>query len=189
MKEGKALVLNQDFVVNLQGKDFVTYNGLIDLAHQIGISKIETELIQIPGADNNNQCIFKATVTSEAGEVYVGFGDADPTNVNRMIGKHLIRMAETRAKARALRDMTNVGMTAFEELGGEDEPVQGQPTDKGISDKQIARLYSIAKSKGFDNKYVDSAIKKQLNKDTKSLNSKEYNLICKAYEDLKEVTK
>ena len=61
-------------------------------------------------------CIFKATVTGERG-TYNAFGDASPRNVGKMIAPHLIRMAETRAIARALRLYTGCGYTALEELG------------------------------------------------------------------------
>jgi hypothetical protein len=64
--------------------------------------------------------ICHAEVETEKG-TFTGIGDASPDNVGRMIAVHTIRMAETRAKARALRDAINVGVTAFEELGDVDE--------------------------------------------------------------------
>lgn len=72
----------------------------------------------------------KATVTIDkadqsTGEVraatFSGIGDASPQNVSRNIVPHLIRMSETRAKARALRDAVNVGATSLEELSGDDD--------------------------------------------------------------------
>ena len=106
-----------DHLIELQGKAYCTYGGLLELAHERGLSGIVTELIQAPTAENGNTAIMRASVTVEAG-TFTGYGDADPKNVNRAIGRHLLRMAETRAKARALRDAVNVGVTAIEELGG-----------------------------------------------------------------------
>jgi hypothetical protein len=117
--------MNAAFLVERQGKQFALYAGLLDLAHQEGLRAITTELVQVPTEANGQVAICRATVVTEKG-TFTGFGDACPTNVTRMMVPHLVRLAETRAKARALRDAVNVGMAAVEELGPdvtiEDEP-------------------------------------------------------------------
>ena len=59
--------------------------------------------------------VFKATVTTDKG-VFEEWGDCTPYNVSKNIKPHFIRVAATRAKARALRDAVNVGFTCFEEM-------------------------------------------------------------------------
>lgn len=115
--------MKREFVINRNGKDYVLYAGLLDLAHQQGLKAIKTQLVQVPSSDNGQVAICLAEVTTEKG-TFTGIGDADPGNVSRMMATALIRMAETRAKARALRDAVNVGMAALEELGdgGADAP-------------------------------------------------------------------
>ncbi|MGH2444111.1 MAG: hypothetical protein ACRDFX_13225 [Chloroflexota bacterium] len=108
--------MKREYIINWQGTDFVKYEGLLDEAHQQGLCRISTTLIQIPHQDNGNLAIVAAEIETAKG-TFSGLGDAAPNNVNRMITPHLIRMAETRAKARALRDAVNVGVTALEEMG------------------------------------------------------------------------
>ncbi|MBI3973789.1 MAG: hypothetical protein HY332_21135 [Chloroflexi bacterium] len=107
--------MKREFVINRHGKDYVLYAGLLDEAHQQGLKAIKTQLVQAPTAENGNVAICMAEVTTEKG-TFTGIGDADPSNVNRMLTNALIRLAETRAKARALRDAVNVSMVAIEEL-------------------------------------------------------------------------
>ena len=111
--------MREEYMIERQGKRFVLYAGLLEEAHSRGLRSIETELLQIPKSENGEVAIVRAVVRTEDGK-FTGIGDASPENVNRTIVPHVIRMAETRAKARALRDAINVGVTAFEELGGED---------------------------------------------------------------------
>jgi hypothetical protein len=120
--------MREEYMIERQGKRFVLYAGLLEEAHNRGLRSIETELLQVPGKENGEVAIVKAVIRTEEGK-FAGIGDASPQNVNRAIAPHLIRMAETRAKARALRDAINVGVTAFEELGGEEEAVE-QPSNK-----------------------------------------------------------
>ncbi len=112
--------MKKEFIVNRQGKDFVLYAGLLDQAHREGLKRITTKVIQAPSDDNGRLAICYAEVETEKG-IFSGIGDASPENVGRMIAPHAVRMAETRAKARALRDAINVGVTALEELGDIDE--------------------------------------------------------------------
>ena len=59
--------------------------------------------------------LFKAIVTLN-GMTFTGHGDATSDNIdNAAIGKHFIRMAETRAIVRALRFATNDARCAVEE--------------------------------------------------------------------------
>jgi predicted amidohydrolase YtcJ len=123
--------VREEYMIERQGKRFVLYAGLLEEAHSRGLRSIETELLQVPGDENGEVAIVRAVVRTEDGK-FTGIGDASPENVNRTIAPHVIRMAETRAKARALRDAINVGVTAFEELGGEDgNEVVGTSTSQG----------------------------------------------------------
>jgi predicted amidohydrolase YtcJ len=110
--------MREEYMIERQGKRFVLYAGLLEEAHERGLRSIETELLQVPDQENGEVAIARAIVRTEDGK-FSGIGDASPANVNRAIAPHVIRMAETRAKARALRDAINIGVTAFEELGGD----------------------------------------------------------------------
>lgn len=128
------ITVNENFIINLQGKSFVTYEGLLDLAHKKGLVSMEVEIIQLPTKENNMTAICQAVATTEK-ERFQDIGDASPQSVNSGLVPHLIRMASTRAKARALRDLTNVGMTAVEELSMDDGGVS--ESDNGYRTSQI----------------------------------------------------
>ena len=99
------------------GKESVAYADLLGMAHEAGLKGIQTQLLVTPNDENGRLAIVKATVEIEVGR-FEGIGDADPGNVESFLAPHLIRVAETRAKARALRDAVNCGVVSFDELDG-----------------------------------------------------------------------
>ena len=191
--------VNRKHVVQLQGKDFITYDGLLDMAHQMGLVSIETELV------DKDPYIFRAIAKTEA-QTFTGYGDADNNNVNSMIAKHKIRMAETRAKARALRDLTNVGMCSVEEMGGEEQPTTSkvaeevfddklkdlpdngyeEPKTNTITEPQQKRLFALAgfaEDKERAKEIVQNLLDEYKLKSTSEIaKGKEYNEICEKAE-------
>lgn len=122
--------VNRESVITRGDRQYVLYAGLLDEAHRQGLKAIRTTLLQIPTEENGYVAICQAVVETEKG-VFTGIGDASPANVSRQMVHCLIRMAETRAKARALRDAVNVGVVALEELDDlEEEPApERRPAD------------------------------------------------------------
>jgi hypothetical protein len=120
----------------------VLYIGLLSRAHEEGLIRIRTQLVQVPTDENGRIAIAKALVVTKKGH-FEGVGDASPENVNSFIAPHLIRVAETRAKARALRDAVNIGVVSFEELNGDGIP--DEPAGPGRRESVIQRRARAAK--------------------------------------------
>lgn len=126
--------VKREFVIERSGKPFVLYAGLLDKAHEDGLRAIRTTLMQIPSDSNDQVAICQAVVEMADGKTFSGLGDASPRNVPRPMVEALIRFAETRAKARALRDAVNVGMVSLEELGiDEDDQPAGAPSPRSTA--------------------------------------------------------
>lgn len=111
-------------------REVAFYAGLLSKAHESGLRKITTELVQIPTEANGGTAIIRAVVETSKG-TFEGFGDASPANVEGFLIPHLIRVAETRAKARALRDAVNVGVVSQEELDGTGFPLASSDPGSG----------------------------------------------------------
>jgi hypothetical protein len=80
-----------------------------------------------------NRWVFKATVYKKPGSKgFVGYGDADPSNVSSLVRGAEMRIAETRAVNRALRKAYGVGLCSVEELGYLSTPA-ASPGGKGTA--------------------------------------------------------
>jgi hypothetical protein len=116
----------------------IAFKGLLALAHEEGLKSVRTTIVQIPTEENQKTAVVTAKVKTSKG-VFTGTGDANPANVNRRIAPHILRMAETRAMARAFRLAVNIGVVAIEELA-EDVTVVGNSGDRnqGAQDQTVS---------------------------------------------------
>jgi hypothetical protein len=61
---------------------------------------------------------------------FVGYGDADPSNVSALVRGAEMRVAETRAVNRALRKAYGIGLCSVEEIGTVPIPAEKFPPQK-----------------------------------------------------------
>jgi len=109
----------------LDGHWYVTHSGLIRLARKNRCAGIHVEPVAQFSDPATSRWAFKATVfKSRACKGFVGYGDADPSNVSFLVHGAEMRVAETRAVNRALRKAYGIGICSVEEIGALAEPPQ-----------------------------------------------------------------
>jgi hypothetical protein len=109
----------------LEGRWYVTHAGLLRIAQRNRCSGIRTAIERRLSDSASNRWVFRATVyKSDRSRGFVGFGDADPSNVSPLVRGAEMRVAETRAVNRALRKAYGIGLCSVEELGYLSSPSQ-----------------------------------------------------------------
>jgi hypothetical protein len=102
----------------LDGRWYITHSGLLRIAQHSHCFGIRTALQRDLSDRSANRWFFKATVyKSPRSKGFVGYGDADPSNVSPLVRGAEMRVAETRAVNRALRKAYGIGLCSVEELG------------------------------------------------------------------------
>jgi hypothetical protein len=128
-----ALSLKCGDLILLSGGWYVTHTGLIRLAKRCRCFGIQVQPVRQLSNQAMNRYTFRATVyKSEHCKGFVGYGDADPTNVSSLVHGAEMRVAETRAVNRALRKAYGIGICSSEEIGSFAERPQPAPDSKKL---------------------------------------------------------
>ena len=121
----------------LSGNWYVTHAGLLRLANRRRCSGIEVETVPELCDSVAGRYVFKATVhTYRKRRSFVGYGDADPSNVSPLVRGAEMRVAETRAVNRALRNAYGVRICSVEEIGSFAGPVPAKHEAKRETTKR-----------------------------------------------------
>ena len=134
LKSLKTLCCDYNFsvaagdILLLEGRWYVTHSGLIRLSRRKKCSGIYVQPVLKFCDVPSSHWMFKATVHKDgAKRGFVGYGDADPSNVSPLVRGAEMRVAETRAVNRALRKAYGIGLCSVEELGhlySRSEPIE-----------------------------------------------------------------
>jgi hypothetical protein len=147
----------------INGNWYVTHTGLLRLARRKRCRGIHVEAVDSLCDSRANRFVLKATVfPSKGSSGFVGYGDADPSNVSSLVRGAEMRVAETRAVNRALRKAYGIGMCSVEEIGTIPNPVEKLPPQKtncngngnGAGPKVRDRLCQIIRQHQLDPELV-----------------------------------
>jgi hypothetical protein len=112
----------------LENKWYITHSGLMRLARRNRCAGIQARPIREYCDISMGRWVFRATVyKTPRSRGFVGYGDADPSNVSPLVRGAEMRVAETRAVNRALRKAYGIGLCSVEELGSFSAPPPSYP--------------------------------------------------------------
>jgi hypothetical protein len=132
-----GLSLRSRDLLMLEARWYVTHSGLLRVAHRRRCLSITTELAESVSDPKEGRWVFKATVAKSETESFVGYGDADPSNVSFLVHGAEMRIAETRAVNRALRKAYGIGICSVEELGSLSETPQSSRESKKLPPQPV----------------------------------------------------
>jgi hypothetical protein len=122
---GDLLLLNASW--------YVTHTGLLRLATRRRCRGIQVQPIPEFSGAKNGRYALKATVyKSRVCQGFVGYGDADASNVSPLVHGSELRVAETRAVCRALRKAYGIGICSVEEIGSLAHPTESSRVSKKL---------------------------------------------------------
>ena len=125
-------------VIQLDNSWFVTHTGLVRLARRKRCRGIHVEAVDSLCDSAASRFVLKATVYPSKGSAgFVGYGDADPSNVSLLVRGAEMRIAETRAVNRALRKAYGIGICSVEEIGSNPGPMAPAPDAQKFPPKNV----------------------------------------------------
>jgi hypothetical protein len=125
-------------LILLENHWYVTHAGLIRLARRSRCAGIHAEAAQLLSEPARCRWAFKATVyRSRNCKGFVGYGDAEPSNVSSLVHGAEMRVAETRAVNRALRKAYGIGICSVEEIGSFAEPAPSSRESKKLPPQPV----------------------------------------------------
>jgi len=108
----------------LDGGWYVTHSGLLRLAERRRCAGIHCRPVLESSDPTTSRWVLRAEVfKSRACKGFIGYGDADPSNVSPLVHCAEMRVPETRAVDRALRKAYGICICSVEEIGSFAEPV------------------------------------------------------------------
>ena len=156
-----SLSVGRGDIICLDGHWYITHSGLLRLASRRRCVGIQVEMVRDFCDPTGARWAFKATVfPSDKSAGFVGFGDADPSNVSSLVRGAEMRVAETRAVNRALRKAYGIGICSVEEIGTFPNPVEKFPPQSAngngnhIGPKVRDRLCQIIRQHKLDPELV-----------------------------------
>jgi hypothetical protein len=128
-----SLLVSLGDLIPLDGRWYVTHVGLLRLAHRKSCAGIRVQMVREFCDAAASRWACKATVyTHQNCRGFVGYGDADPSNVSPLVHGAEMRVAETRAVNRALRKAYGIGICSVEEVGPFAEPALSSGESKKL---------------------------------------------------------
>lgn len=173
--------LNKDEILKKNGKEFVFLRGLERLAKERGIVGAYSRIVATPSPECPCAVVTFQYVFAD-GATYEGSADATIKNCDQGFRLYLTAMAESRAKARALRNAFGIAACSVEEIApnavdeDDDSILPANDQQKRLIE-HLARKHKMDKKEalglvGIEEKTIDDITKDEAKQVIKILNYK-----------------